>query len=178
MIRSRFALIALAAALLAACSSPASTRAAADLSEAQRLALADTIRLLTDSIIGAGGRLDAAALTARFRVSAEAAYGAAGSLVLHPDEMRDNMARGYRALRSQRLEVIEQRVAVLGVDAAATTGWGNFTAVDTAGTTATGVQAFTFVWARDADGWGVVQAHFSAQMGRVVPARRDSTRRR
>lgn len=165
MIRSRWAAALYLA--VAACATPPSTTSAGALSETHRLALGDTIRALTDSVVAAASRRDAAALTARFRLSGEAAFGGAGAMVLRPDQLRENMAAAYGTLRSQQLAVMEQRVAILGPDAAATTGWGSFTAVDTTGATATGIQAFTFVWARDANGWGVIQAHFSAQMGRV-----------
>lgn len=171
MIRSRWA--AALCCSLVACAPPPATTSAGALSEPHRLALADTIRALTDSVVAAASRRDAVALTARFRLSPEAAFGGAGAMVLRPDQLRDNMATAYRTLRSQQLAVMEQRVAILGPDAAATTGWGSFTAEDTTGASATGIQAFTFVWARDATGWGVIQAHFSAQMGRVNQAPRS-----
>jgi hypothetical protein len=98
--------------------------------------------------------------------------------------MRRNAAAGYSALRSQSLETIEQRVAILGPDAAVTTGWGNYTATDTLGAQARGTQAFTFAWARRAEGWRVIQAHFSTQLvsirpppGARQPAPADSARK-
>ena len=170
----------------AGCSGKPVTEAARTLTPEYRAALVDTISALSDSIIKAGERRDATAMTARFLDGPEAAFGGAGGLVLGAEQLRYNISEGYKTIRSQQFETMEQRVAVLSSDAAVTTGWGNFTAVDTAGARARGKQAFTFAWARHDGRWRVIQAHFSSQLVAVEPppgrtARppvRDSARRR
>jgi hypothetical protein len=125
-------------------------------------------------------------MTARFLDGPKAAFGSAGGLVLGAQQLRYNLGQGYKNIRSQQLETVEQRVAILSSDAAVTTGWGNFTAVDTAGATAHFKQAFTFAWARYEGAWRVIQAHFSSQILAVEPDPRqpfmsaapDTTRRR
>jgi uncharacterized protein (TIGR02246 family) len=172
--------------LAAGCSGKPVTPAARTLTPEYRAALTDTISALSDSIIKAGERRDATAMTARFLDGPEAAFGGAGGLVLSAEQLRFNVSAGYKTIRSQQMETMEQRVAILSSDAAVTTGWGNFTAVDTTGATARGKQAFTFAWARHEGVWRVIQAHFSSQLvsleappGRTArPPARDSTRRR
>jgi hypothetical protein len=153
----------------AGCSGKPVTPAAATLSPEYRAALVDTISALSDSIIKAGERRDATAMTARFLDGPEAAFGGAGGLVLSADQLRYNVGQGYQSIRSQQFQTMEQRVAILSSDAAVTTGWGNFTAVDTAGARARGKQAFTFAWARHEGAWRVIQAHFSSQLVAVEP---------
>jgi len=170
----------------AGCSGKPLTQAARTLTPEYRAALTDTITALSDSIIKAGERRDPTAMTARFLDGPEAAFGGAGGLVLSTERMRYNVGRGYKSIRSQQFQTMEQRVAILSSDAAVTTGWGNYTSVDTTGATARGKQAFTFAWARHEGVWRVIQAHFSSQLvsleappGRSArPPARDSARRR
>jgi hypothetical protein len=172
--------------LTAGCGGKPATEAARTLTPEYRAALVDTITALSDSIIKAGERRDATAMTARFLDGPEAAFGGAGGLVLSAEQLRFNVGQGYGTIRSQQFETMEQRVAILSADAAVTTGWGNFTAVDTTGATARGKQAFTFAWARHEGAWRVIQAHFSSQLvslqappGRTArPPAPDSARRR
>ncbi len=129
-----------------------------------RAALADSIRALSDSVIRSGERLDAEAMTARFLDGPAAAFGGAGGLVLSAEQLRNSLAQGYRGLVGQRFEIVEQRVAILGLDAASATGWGNVSATHETGARANSRVAFTFVWGRRGDEWRVIQAHFSSQL--------------
>jgi uncharacterized protein (TIGR02246 family) len=114
-------------------------------------------------------------MTAPFLDGPAAAFGSAGGLVLGTAQLRSNITTAYRSLRGQRFETMEQRVGVLGPDAAVTTGWGNFTSTDTTGTEAQGLQAFTFVWVRQEGTWRVLQAHFSSQLTGMQRPERSAT---
>lgn len=145
---------------------PASLEAR-QLTAEHRMALTDTIRGLSDSVMSAISAADPSPVTGYLRDGMDAAFGGAGGMFLSAETFRESIAQAHRAMRGYQVDVTEQRVSLLGVDGAVSTGWGNFVASDTAGTRARGVQAFTMAWARTETGWKVVQMHVSSRVSGI-----------
>lgn len=175
-----FALGATFALPLAACGGgePAAL-AARELSREHRMALTDTVRSLADSVMKAISSADTSLVTMYLHDGdgTDASFGGAGAMFGTGAAFRDNLALTRRSWRSFQAEAGQHRVTLLGRDGAVTTGWGNFTGTDTSGMRGRGIQAFTMGWARTADGWKVVQLHFSARLSSVERPRADAGER-
>lgn len=169
-----------ALALFAGCGGgePASLEAR-ELSREHRMALTDTLRGLADSVMKAISSADPSPVTAYLHDDdgLNASFGGAGAMFATAAAFRDHLAQAHRSWRGFQAEAGQHRVALLGANGAVTTASGGFVGTDTSGTRARGVQAFTMGWARTADGWKVVQLHFSAQLSSVERPRADTGER-
>ena len=77
-------------------------------------------------------------------------------------EGADVARRAYAGLSAQEVDVIDQRVTVLGPEAAVVSGHGRVTAIDTSGGRDEPIGlAWTFVWARRDGAWRIVDSHQS-----------------
>ncbi len=159
MNRSLFA--AFAGSVLIACGG-SSTVSQQTMSASDRQAIADSIVRLSQQVMQAGEALDVDAMSSWFRDDEGSAFGGASGLMLSTSELERNLRATYGRLEGQEFEPSGQRVVVLAPDAAVVTGIGRFESTDTLGNRGYGNQAYTFVWTRSAERWGIVQAHFSS----------------
>lgn len=164
MTRSLFATF--TACLFIACGG-SSTVSQKAISASDRQAIADSVVRLSRQVMRAGETLDVDAMTSWFRDGDGSAFGGASGLMLSTSELERNLRGTYGRLEGQEFEPRSQRVVVLAPDAAVVTGTGRFAATDTLGNRGYGSQAYTFVWTRSEERWGIVQAHFSSNLAGV-----------
>ena len=138
--------------LLAACQ-PATT----ELTESQRIALADTVRQLTDRVLDLTG--DADAWMDLFASGPEFRYVQNGAILSH-DDLADEMAAYVAACKEQSWAWDDVHVVVLDPDAAVVTATYHGAVTDTSGQRFTFDRAVaTYVYARRGGAWKIVQAH-------------------
>jgi hypothetical protein len=148
----RPALAALSLALLASCQ-PTGTQ----LADAQRAAIADTVRQLTDRVLALTEEADA--WMDLFGGGPEFRYVQNG-VILSRDELAEEMATFVTACAEQSWAWDDVHVVVLGADAAVVTAIYHGAFTDTVGQRFTFDRAVvTYVYARRDSVWKIVQAH-------------------
>lgn len=143
-----------AAALLAACGF-----ASQPLSEERTQEIANEVQVAQAALLDAARRADAEAMTPIFADEGRFLFN--GVARSNADAL-DFVRQVYAVIDSQEIEIADERITVLGPDAAVVTGNGRVTAVDTAGARGEPAEfAWTFTWARQDGAWRVVDSHQS-----------------
>jgi len=144
-------------AALAACA-PAQP---AELTDAERVALADTISTESAAWKSAAERADANAVLSYY--VPDAVIVRTDHSVVSSDSLKTLLTSEFRSVRAQVITPGVQRIAVLGRDVAAETAVGDWVATDTAGRAATDHFALSRVWVRRDGKWRILHSYLSVQ---------------
>lgn len=132
-------------------------RPADELTAQQEQAVADTIESLTENLASTWGELDPDAYLQLFSDDVQFYFQGWNDREQFEESVRQIMP----AYREYPMEITDQRIEVLGRDAAVATLTYRAEPVDTAGRSREGKAAFTLVYERRDGSWKVVQAHES-----------------
>jgi uncharacterized protein (TIGR02246 family) len=132
---------------------------AGQLTESHRVALADTIRSLGDSIFAAGNVKDLDGLFRYFDPSVS--FLDNGAFIPSWEKHKEGARPFYRSLKSVHFEPMDVRVEVLSPDVVVWSGRYRYANVDSLGVTASGTNGQTWVFVRENVGWRVRHIHIS-----------------
>lgn len=158
---SRSSLFPLAALVIlgAACQQPAQT----GMTDAQRAAVADTVRRQTDAFIASFNRMDASVFIDQ--IATNEAFAETGALYPSRDSIIATVRGFVAGIRSLEVGWDQVHVTVLAPDAAVITGTFHESFVDKAGKATKLHGAWTGVYQRRDGKWGIVQGHESYTPG-------------
>ena len=166
MARSPAVLLLLMSIAVACRPSPGPSDAA--MSDADRTALADTVRMLSQGIFDGASGVDLDATFRRFGTGDNAAHLNGGQRYT-----RDSLASLYRSVFAnlQRQEIVPDAptVTVLGRDAAVYSTRGHFVATPKTGAPLSSDAAWTFVWVRMNGEWTLLHSHQSTPQPLPAP---------
>lgn len=135
--------------------------APAALSDAQRAAIADTVKQQAARLYEAENRRDADVFIAEATDDPDFRYVANGNLFPSKDSLSKSAHARVKSLKSLTYTLKDAGVTVLSPDAAVFTGSYDETAVDSTGKTLTFRDGWTAVYARRNGQWKIVHGHFS-----------------
>jgi hypothetical protein len=144
--------------LLTACASAASQPT---LSDAQRTAIADTVKQLANQLFEAENRRDADVFINQATDEPDFRYISSGNLFPSKDSLSKAAHARVKSLKSLTYTLKTSGVTVLAPDAAVFTGAYDETAVDSVGKSLTFKDGWTAVYARRNGQWKIVHGHFS-----------------
>lgn len=134
----------------------------AQLSDAERAAIQDTILTLWDETLAGIEEADAAKAYRLFSDRPDAWYIRDGSLYPSIATAEREYAEGFKGISRQRREIDTLAVTVLGPSTAVLFSLGRFFATDTAGVTHPPLElAWSAVWRREDEGWRIANLHIS-----------------
>lgn len=149
---------------------------AGSLTDAERFAIADSIKAASAAWKTAAERADAVAILGHYVHSAETAVASGSNIEqasLAFETMASGLPVGLQDTRSQSLTLADQRISVLGRDAAVETAVGDWIAIDKAGGTTRSHFAYSRVWVQRDGRWRILHSNLS-----VVPLAPASAPRR
>jgi uncharacterized protein (TIGR02246 family) len=138
-----------------ACQPPAQT----GMTDAQRAAVADTVRRQTDAFIAAFNHMDPNEFIAQMAINES--FAESGRLYPSRDSVSGTVRTFVAGIRSLEVGWDQVQVTVLAPDAAVVTGTFHENFVDKAGKTTKLHGAWSGVYQRRDGKWGIVQAHES-----------------
>ncbi|MBI4501253.1 MAG: nuclear transport factor 2 family protein [Gemmatimonadetes bacterium] len=131
------------------------------LTEAQRTAIADTVKRLANELFEAENRLDADVFISQATDDPDFRYVSSGNLFPSKDSLSKAAHARVKSLKALTYTLKDGGVTVLSPDAATFTGAYDETAVDSTGKTLTFRDGWTAVYARRNGQWKIVHGHFS-----------------
>lgn len=132
-----------------------------DLTQAERDAVADTVRRLTMLIQDAVSDLDIERQLAFFSDDPDFTFGEFGTWHTTKESIRETANEAYGSFRTLDFRWDSLRVSVLGPDAAVVSGIGRINAVDTTDVHTTGTIAATYVFEHRENDWQLVHGQTS-----------------
>jgi uncharacterized protein (TIGR02246 family) len=130
------------------------------MTEAQRAAIADTVRALTNEVMAAFDQIDVDRAFSYYSDAEDAGYAEGGKLYSFEALVAQYRAI-YAGLRDQKGELRESKTTVLVPDAAVLTAGGAYSMTDTTENTFGGQFAWTLVWVRRDGKWKILHSHAS-----------------
>src|SRR5262245_7600956 len=131
------------------------------LTEAQRTAIADTVKQLADQLFEAENHRDADVFISQATDDPDFRYVASGNLFPSKDSLSRAAHARVKSLKSLTYTLKTSGVTVLSPDAAVFTGAYDETAVDSLGKSVSFKDGWTAVYARRNGQWKIVHGHFS-----------------
>ena len=134
------------------------------LSDAERLAIADSVKAISAAWKGAAERADAAGVLGYYLNSPETAVARADNAdqtTLAFEVFASGLPTGLQRIRSQVLNLTDQRVTVLSRDAVAETAIGDWAETDTTGQVTKTHFAYSRTWVKRDGGWKILHSHLA-----------------
>ena len=130
--------------------------------DAQRAAVEETVKSLTEQSIAACEKVDIDGVAVN--VSDKYNTGFIDNGVFYPsfESLIADFRIGFGRLKSQEIKISDRRITVLAPNVALVTAHGNFTATDKTNNTFKGNFAWTFVYAKIGDEWKIIHSHQSS----------------
>jgi len=141
---------------------------AAELTDEQKEAIADTVRQVSMEYLASVSTLDADSVVSFHIDSDEYAWSMDAVLSLDLEADRAAAAEKYAAFSNAQVSLDTVRIAVLGPDAGVLSGAGAVVVTDSAGQAVEMGLAVTFVVARRGGRWVLLQGHSSHAPPRLI----------
>jgi len=152
-------------ALAAACQ-----RGAPPLTEAQRTAIADSVRQADDQLFAALNAKDVQRMMSFYVPGDDVISADAGMIYPSRDSLEKSSRAFWSSLKSVSIARDQQRIAVLAPKAVVVTETWHGTFTDSAGKSMDTKGAYTVVWERRDDGWKILAENNSYPMPAPQPA--------
>jgi hypothetical protein len=148
------------------------------LTEAQRTAIADTVKRLANELFEAENQRNADVFISQATDDPDFRYVSNGNLFPSKDSLSKSAHARVKSLKALTYTLKDGGVTVLAPDAATFTGAYDETAVDSTGKTLTFRDGWTAVYARRNGQWKIVHGHFSRAPAAGIAAAPPDRRKR
>lgn len=143
---------------------------AAELTDAERTAIADTVRSESAAWESAVEQADANGILSYYSETPGAAIIRSEQDLISFEEMKNGLPTEFVRWRSQSVTPREQRLDVLARDVAAESAVGDWTSTDTTGTVLNRQYALSRVWIRRDNKWKIFHTYIDVRPAAIAPS--------